>query len=492
MNRERGYRARHEEIARSMGAPEYDTPDPQRAPVTEFSKLPKSDQRRIQRHARGLGLTAGVVRANLHDLLDKANERASSLEEQSPGSRRAGMVVSSSPGSTSAATAPTAIGHDWYRDEHRRIRDAATQVGVPHSHLTAATAALSPTVPWEAGGKHVNLNLATKTAQLLHDDPTVTITRGHAEHLHADQVANPDSYAGRNPVNWHSLVGTHKVSDLPSHVVATLGSFSGKGGTTKVKRGGKTIEKPDKSFRGAGLEPMQDLGFLAQARNRQNVTKALDVLRGNTTAGEALSPLGSPKPRTFNDNLAAPYRSPGRATIDRWAIRGMSGTTNKNDEGVINKMTVPKGPTTAGQTLTQDEKGYLRNGKRITSEQAAKHEVDPQASDEAQHHGIYLYLQHHMAHVARSRGLHAQEAQAIAWSQIKGEHEGFSQFGGALPHEDDIADQRQPMPTTHVAGVARTGSTEGQDWMRRRVGDPSRRLPGDRLSHAANIRGMIG
>lgn len=443
MDREQAGRSRMYGAARAMGAPLHETPEPQHAPVTAYSQLPKSDQRRIANHARTLGLTPGVVRANLHDLLDKAQGRASALEEHDPGSMRAGIRVGSSPGTTSSVTPPAPIGRDWYLTEHRRIRDAAQSVGVPHSHMTAATAALSPTVPWESGGKHVNLNLATKTAQLVKDNPQITITREHAQHLHDDQMNNPDSYAGRNPVNWHSLVGTHHVNDLPSHVVATLGSFSGRGGTTKVKRAGGTVEKPDKTFRGAGLEPIAPLAHLAQARNRQNATKALDILRGRTTAGEALSPLGSPKPRTFNDNLGAPYASPGRATIDRWAIRGASGTTSENDEGVVNRMKVRKGT-----------KKEAREGL-------------PQASDEAQEHGTYLYLQHHMAHVARSRGLHAQEAQAIAWMQIKGEHEGFSQFGGALPHEHDYANQQE---------AARPRSADPQVVA---GGNGARRLPGD-------------
>lgn len=428
------------------GAPEAAADNPQHAPVTEFSKLSRSDRQRITRHAKNLGLTAGVVRTNLHDLLDKANERAVGVHQQLP------------QGQQLLGEGPVPVGRDWYLTEHREIGRRASQVGVPQSHLTAATAALSPTVPWEAGGKKVNLNLAGKTAEMLHRDPAVTITREHADHLHADQTNNPSSYAGRNPVDWHSLVGTHRVSDLPSHVVATLGSFSGRGGTFRKKNNDGTVtEKPDKTFRGAGLEPMHDLGFMAQARNRQNVTKAVDILRSNTTAGEALSPLGSPKPRTFNDNLSAPYANPARATIDRWAIRGASGTTNEDDKGVVGKMKVNKG------TKKEAKQGL------------------PQASDEAQSHGMYLYLQHHMAHVAAQRGMHAQEAQAVAWTQVKGEHEGHAQFGSALPHEQDFAKQQKLGTPNPMTPGSRNPFRGQMDVSHLAGGTGVRRMPGDDL-----------
>lgn len=375
------------------GATHVEPPEhPQASPVKTYEEYSRSDQRRIAAHARGLGLTPKVIRANAGDLMDQGKARA-------------------------AATGGTnALGHHWYSDEHQAIVGRARDEGVDQGKLTAVTAALSPTVPWERGGKKVNLDLATHAARLHRDNPQVTITPAHASHLQRVQEnAASNTMMGRSSENWHSYVGTHHVNDLPSHVVATLASFSGKAGVDKHKdeTGNVTHTTPSPAFASHGIQGFAALQPLAQARSRQNVTKAMDILRGHATADDALNKLGSPKPRTFNDNLSAPYDNPARVTVDRWAVRGVANTDSSNDSGVISRMKVGKG----------------RKGDPI-----------PQASDEAQHQGVYAFIQHHIARASAERGLHGQEGQAIAWTHVKGEHEGFGQFDAPTSHsEGDIA-----------------------------------------------------
>lgn len=392
-------------------------------PVKTWDDYSEGDRARIEAHASSIGLTPDKVRRNTGHLLDTATQRAQAQ-----------------PGVTDTRHA-TPLGRDWYYDEGREAQGAAQDVGVSSAKMIGATAAMSPTVQWEsATGKKVNLNLAKKVSRLTQENPTVTITRAHADHLMASQEADPNSYAGRNPVDWHSRVGTHHVNDLSSHELATLGSFSGRAGHVKQTdpETGERIKTPTRTFASHGITPIKDLSFMAEARGRPNVTKALDIVRGDATTDEALSGYGTPKPRTFNDNLSAPYDSPQRATVDRWAIRGAAGLkptgrpltggtqptyTKADDAPVVGKMKTPKG----------------RRGQEL-----------PQASEEAAQQGLYAYIQHHVAGVANARGFHAQEAQAVAWTQLKGQTEGFRQFGTAMPHEPDFAKQE----------AARAGNTD--------------------------------
>lgn len=432
-----------------------DIPGHMHTGVATWDQYSDADKARIEAHARSIGLDPDTIRRNTGHLLDQATQRAQAQ-----------------PGVTDLRHAAP-LGRDWYYEEGGHAQRAAEHEGVSSAKMIGATAAMSPTVQWEsATGNKVNLNLARKAARLTEDNPTITITRAHADHLNAAQQ-DPRSHLGRNPVDWDALVGTHHVNDLSTHVLSTLGSFSGRAGHVKEMdpETGEKIKTPTRTFASHGIQPFKQLSFMAEARGRPNVAKALDVLRGDKSTGEAMSGYGTPKPRTFNDNLSAPYASPRRATIDRWAIRGAAGITptgrgrgggpsytGADDASVMNRMKVAKG--TAAPTIAGPADETTGRKTRVPNPMAG---VTP-ASERAQQQGIYAYIQHHVADVANARGYHAQEAQAIAWTQLKGATEGFRQFGTALPGERDFAKQE----------AARTGTADepvGQDRVRAEAAD---------------------
>src|SRR5260221_8982372 len=182
----------------------------------------------VTRHMANQGVTFGGATHNVGRLMDAAKER----------SAKGGSDVPQ--------------GRDWYETERKEIGGAARRVGVPFQHMQAMTASLSPQVAWQQKDRYPNLEIAEKLGHTLKADPVIHITHEHAEKIYNDQANRPSSRYHLRPMNLHDYngqdyTGKHRLSELPSEVVSTLGSY----------------------------KTHPELSFLAEARNRENTTKAV-------------------------------------------------------------------------------------------------------------------------------------------------------------------------------------------------------------------------
>jgi hypothetical protein len=376
-------------------------------PTLRWEDLNRAERKHITKHMESLGITGKSVSDMAGAHLDAALNRH--------------LEGGTHPDQASA----TLPGRDWYLNEGSEVAARAVAQGSDPAKTIDAAAIISPATPWQnQAGTKVNADIALKIAKTADPKNTepLTITQEQVNHIKADAAARPlshNAYDVNHGVPHDSWVGTKPVNERSAKEIATIGGMSNP--TTEktmiVRRGDENVELPRTNFAadiydtGAKAEP--SLSYIAETKGRREVGTAIDVIRGNKNAEDAL-PQSSPKPRSFRANLQAPYDHPGTRTIDRWDQRQLMGKELGSS--------VPKIPKTAASHTEMTASG---NSKMVTPPGVRAHMVGL-----IHDQGANAFLQHHAAKASTERGLPiSSEAQSIGWIQRKGMVEGFGQFG---------------------------------------------------------------
>ena len=178
----------------------------------------------------------------------------------------------------------------WYHDHHADMAQISEDTGISLDKVVAAGAAISP----QNDPKKTELPGARRISEIASGVNTdVDVSEVASKHIVGVQTKSNarDSQRRYNPVSVPQ--GQVDLTKLNSHQVAILGSVSGATFSADPKKG---VTPEQAAIYGADyvkgqkvhpdLESMRPLGGV---RNRNAVTKALEMTRGNTTWDEAMS-----------------------------------------------------------------------------------------------------------------------------------------------------------------------------------------------------------
>lgn len=282
--------------------------------VMQWGDMPKESQRDVSGQMRNMGMAASGVATqrgrleatrdrpgNLPKSAEKAGQRLSSLAalgehlvdrpitHQAAAAHRVSLVEA---GGRRAMLEGTDTGTNWYFSHHQRLSNVAHATGHSKASVIAASAVMSP-----------------------QNNPEQELTAVHAL---AQAHANPKAsmLIGREAVRREpSLEGLGGQSVHPSALTsAQLAGASAVGvrehiGTTGV-----------------------DLPSISKGGVKGNVTKAIDVLRGNTAPDAAINPQTSPKVWSYHENIAKSVPGTGEQfEFDR----RMRSATGRSEHGQV-------------------------------------------------------------------------------------------------------------------------------------------------------------
>lgn len=255
----------------------------------------------------------------------------------------------------------------WYQHEHDTWgAPLAKAHGVTVEQVMGIAAATSTNKQWD-GVKSSNKDVAARILEHLKNDTKITITPEDAAAYNQFSIDKPTTGGKYGPKTIEA--GEYTVSQLSS---GTLARIMGKG-------------------YGIGGQYYSD-----------GLYKAFAVARGEITPNDA---IGSPKQRSFTNNLARPdvdYST----TNDFWMARAMLGP------GVVNLPTAkgkPKGP----QTVREWEQAGNGQPNAIFG----GNNLYPVASRAAQ-----TALRNLASQDSKFKGMKAHEFQALIWVQMQREY----------------------------------------------------------------------
>lgn len=157
-------------------------------------------------------------------------------------------------------------GAGWYFEHHRDISSAARQHGYESSAAITASAVMSPQ------NSPDNEKEAVSALMAAHRGGEVHITPAVHEHLRSKGLPVEGVHRGR----------TVKASELHPDVLSELSSAE------------LRDQVPHTGF---------DLKDVSRGGTKQNISKAVNVLRGTVSESEAIDPHSSPKVRSYRDNI---------------------------------------------------------------------------------------------------------------------------------------------------------------------------------------------
>jgi hypothetical protein len=157
-------------------------------------------------------------------------------------------------------------GHHWYFEHNRRLSNVSRLTGHSHESVVAASAVMSP-----QNNPEQELTAVTALA-MAHADPSASVTI-------------PKSLAREHPI-FNDFAGRSvHPSQLTPHQMAHLSTV---GVREQVQTSGNV-----------------NLDAMAKGGVKDNVTKAIQVLRGHVAPGEAIDPRTSPKVWSYHNNIAS-------------------------------------------------------------------------------------------------------------------------------------------------------------------------------------------
>lgn len=390
-------------------------------PTLRWEDLNRAERAHITQHMKTLGITGKSVTDMAGAHLDASLSR---------------HIAGGADPRTATTTLP---GRDWYLNEGSELANRAKKQGSGPIETIDAAAIISPATPWQnSKGTKINADIALKLANTadVNNATPLTITPEQVRHLQSDADARPKSHNAQEVnkgTNFGDWEGTKPINERSAKEIATIGSHSNP--TTEktmvVPRKGKNVVLPRTNFAadiyGAGAKPEPTLAYIAETKGRREVASAIDVLRGNITAEQAL-PQSSPKPRAFRANLQAPYDHPEIRTIDRWDQRQLM--------GVELGSSLPKIPK---QIASETELNKNGTGPKMVTPAG----IRPEMLNLIKEQGANAFLQYHAAKASVARGLPiSSEAQSTGWVYRKGMTEGFGQFGDARPEDPQTKKER--------------------------------------------------
>lgn len=215
-------------------------------------------------------------------------------------------------------------GFDWYPEHNQDFEAVSNASGIPKDRTIAAGARVSP----RNDPKKSELRGVERMADIVSDStPPVTarVSRAAARHVRTVQTAEKARSSGQkaNPVAPpQGEIGN--VGDLSSEEIAVLGSVSGAArGTPDVSpellgKLGLPKDGPKGQRLHPGLDPLRPLGAL---KGRENVRKAVDILRGDDMLGSHSDPLGNPGKITSYSQTTAQASPEAHVTQDyNWMV----------------------------------------------------------------------------------------------------------------------------------------------------------------------------
>ena len=156
-------------------------------------------------------------------------------------------------------------GHHWYFEHNRRLSNVSRLTGHSHDAVVAASAVMSP-----QNNPEQELTSVTALA-MAHADPNASVTI-------------PKSLAREHPI-FNDFAGRSvHPSQLTPHQMAHLSTV---GVREQVQTSGNV-----------------NLDAMAKGGVKENVTKAIQVLRGHVAPHEAIDPRTSPKVWSYHKNIA--------------------------------------------------------------------------------------------------------------------------------------------------------------------------------------------
>jgi len=193
-------------------------------------------------------------------------------------------------------------GANWYYEHHQKLADVASSTGIDKSRVIAASASMSPQ------NNPTQEHAAVKALAEAHANPEARVRVTHAA-VDAAKAAEPENAEEHERMREYVGHDLHP-RQLESGHLAALSNPKVRGhvDTTGV-----------------------DLGEVAKGGVKSQVTKAVDVLRGNIRPDRAISPVTSPKVWSYHQNIAAAV--PGTAEQYEFLGRAHHATTQIPGQG---------------------------------------------------------------------------------------------------------------------------------------------------------------
>lgn len=241
----------------------------------------------------------------------KAEQRGKALEAIAPHFENKPMTLEGAAshrvelaraGARRSMTEGVSSGANWYYEHHQKLADVASSTGIGKDAVIAASASMSPQ------NSPDQEHAAVKALSEAHSNPHARVRVTH-EAVDAAKAADPENAPEHERMREYVGHDLHP-RQLESSHLAMLSNPKVRGhvDTTGV-----------------------DLGEVAKGGVKSQVTKAVDVLRGNIAPEKAISPITSPKVWSYHQNIAASV--PGTAEQQEFLGRAHAATTQIPGQG---------------------------------------------------------------------------------------------------------------------------------------------------------------